>query len=69
MGKTTRVRTDEERMQEAFNEYLGKEAKLQNIIAKHGTAPAAVWREYNRAETEYYFLKALWKDNANDPYL
>lgn len=64
--KAKGVPTYEEMMYEAHNDYVGKEAKLRNIIAKHGSAPAEVWREADEAEAKYGFLKALWKEDERE---
>jgi hypothetical protein len=50
-------------------ELQGLEAKAWNIEAKYGRVPAAVQAELDRAEMEYGFALALYKDNKNDPYL
>ena len=64
--KAKRVRTSEEMMYVAYNDYVGKEAKLRNIIAKHGSAPVEVWREADEAEAKYGFRKALWKEDERE---
>jgi hypothetical protein len=53
-------------MYKAHNDYVGKEAKLCNIIAKHGSASAEVHQEAADAEAEYGFWKALWKDDERE---
>jgi hypothetical protein len=47
----------------------GLEAKAWNVEMKHGSLPRGLQDELIRAEMEYGFALALYKDNRKDPYL
>jgi hypothetical protein len=64
--KSTKTQHDylEQRMSAAYDRMNGLDIKADNIAKKYnGYVPPEVQEELDKAELEYNFYKAMWKDS------